>query len=151
MALDILIQTVAHKDQRYDTLGDYQSLTGDKPVDQTPGQAYISVSAMGDWRSELLVAIHELIELATACWVNGVPDERIVAFDKMYDDMFKAGMVEFNDPGADPAAPYHTQHMLATFIESGLLPHFKMAEYVHFDNMDRATDDVKEETSDHGC
>lgn len=128
MSLDIIIQTVKHEDQRYDTLGDYQSLDGITDVSLTPGKAIITVSDMCSWRSELLVAIHELIELSTACWINGIPDENIVAFDK-------ANSLAI-DPGSNPNAPYHTQHMLATFIESGLMPHFHITEEEHQFSMD---------------
>ncbi len=45
--LDISIKTNSNELQRYNTLGDYQSVDG---------KTEITVSDMGDWRMEFLVA-----------------------------------------------------------------------------------------------
>jgi hypothetical protein len=149
MALDIIIQTVPHSEQAYETLGNYESpVPGkEKKIELTPGKAIITVSEMGDWRSELLVALHELVELSTACWVKGVKDRDIVKFDKAHNKKVENGESMNDDPGCEPDAPYHMEHMLATFIENGLLPYFRMTEEEHMLNLSHAYDKILEESN----
>ena len=96
----IHIATIPHGEQRYETVGDYW-------IDAA-GTLQIKVSALGDWRAERLVAIHELIE-QTLTQAAGITNEAIDAFDMGHPDL--------SDPGADPRAPYHRQHTIATGIE----------------------------------
>jgi hypothetical protein len=95
----ILIETIPHEAQRYDTCGDWQK-AGDLLV--------IRVSEMGDFRYEFLVGIHEAIE-AVGCMVHGVSEKSVDDFDMS----FKGE----GEPGDDPNAPYYTQHQFATEIE----------------------------------
>lgn len=97
----ILIESIPHKDQRYDTCGDYQDFTS---------HIYISVSELPDKREMLLIAIHELIEwaLCDANWPR-ITNETIDAFDLAYRGD--------REPGDDTNAPYYTQHQIATGIE----------------------------------
>lgn len=96
----INIRTIPHKKQRYDTCGDYF-----KSKDTI--QFRIS-KTNADY--EFLVMIHELVE-----WYltqkRGITIKEIDNFDLHY-----VG----DDPGADPDAPYHKEHMFATFIEQVL-------------------------------
>ena len=64
---------------------------------------------MPDARHQQLVAVHELVE-ALACNVAGVTQEAVDEFD------MGAGSV-LEEPGMDPAAPYHQQHIAATVVE----------------------------------
>jgi hypothetical protein len=124
MALDILIQTIPHSEQRYNSIGDYISSEPgmESKVELTPGKVIISVSDLGDWRKELCVAIHELFEVATACWQQGIKDETIVKFDKAYEELADKGLVpEDSEPGDSPDAPYHAYHKMATMIEYATL------------------------------
>lgn len=99
----IIIDIVPHAEQRYDTLGDYWF----------DGSAWhITVSDMHDWRFNYLVALHELIEMALV-HERGISEPAICEFDKaMPDDSVYA-----DDPGMDPAAPYHREHLFADAIE----------------------------------
>lgn len=77
---------------------------------------------MCDWRYEALVLIHELIEMFLTRH-HGIKWEWIDAFDMAHP--------ELDDPGADPRAPYHREHLAATRIEKllALLLGVKWSEY----------------------
>ncbi|SRR5258706_10072037 len=55
-----------------------------------------------------LVLIHELVEILLVKLRN-IPFKAI--------DDFDFGFVEDGEPGDDPKAPYHKEHMFATYIE----------------------------------
>lgn len=96
----VSIISVPHKEQRYDTCGDYY---GDPPM--------IVVSELPSRREMLLVAIHELIELAL-CEAEGIGIEEIDKFD-MAEEMDQDGI----DPGDHSESPYYKQHQIASGIE----------------------------------
>lgn len=100
--MQISIQTIPHQQHRYETVGDWYS-------DKATGRVYILVSEMGNWRYELLVAVHELVE-AFLCLQDGVTEESVDEFDKVYTNPDE-------EPGDSPNAPYQKQHCLATGIE----------------------------------
>jgi hypothetical protein len=64
---------------------------------------------MSDWRYEVGVAIHELVE-ATACKHAGVSEQAVTAWDT-------GPGKDLDDPGDDPRSPYHKQHVFAEKIE----------------------------------
>jgi hypothetical protein len=96
----ILIETVPHSTQRYNTVGDWT-------VSPT-GNWHIKVSSLNNWRREVLIAAHELVEMAL-CRHAGITSAEVDAFDLTCDEP---------DPGLNPAAPYHKQHMVATAVET---------------------------------
>lgn len=100
------IRTIPHRQQRYNTVGDYQ--TSDN------GNVYFTISEMANWRYEFLVALHEQIE-KMLCFHRDISEARIDAFDIKYEENRKEG--DLSEPGNDPSAPYHNEHMLATIIE----------------------------------
>jgi hypothetical protein len=106
--MNILIYKVRHKDQRYDTVGDWRFVN--TAILGEPGRAdlTVTVSEMNDWRYELLVGVHELIE-AALCKQRGISGEAVDAFDK--------GFAKAGEPGDDPACPYRREHFFATSIE----------------------------------
>ena len=97
--MKILIETVPHMSQRYNTIGDWQ-WEGDT--------LHIKVSDMGDWRKEILVGLHEMIE-TLLCKKDGVTEEQVDEFDLAHP--------ELHEPGESCLAPYHVQHMAAIDIE----------------------------------
>lgn len=102
----IQIRTIPHDEQRYETCGDYWT-TKD-------GQMHIRVSDMGNEDYEFLVAFHELIEF----WLirkAGISEESINLFDIQYEKNRKSG--DTDEPGNQPDAPYHLQHLFATDLE----------------------------------
>jgi hypothetical protein len=129
----IVIETVEHSAQRYDTCGDWRWLprnTAD-PYDKGDVLA-ITVSRMADWRSEALVAVHELVE-ALLCRHAGITAEQVDAWDTN----------GLDEPGDDPRAPYHLQHVAATNVERQLAPLMDLLWPVHEENVaSAATDDT---------
>lgn len=102
----LTIKTIPHGDQRYNTVGDYQT--------DENGNRTILISDLGDPRMEFLVALHEMVE-AELCRQAGITDEEIDAFDFAFAEERAAG--DACEPGDDPLAPYHVQHMYATEVE----------------------------------
>jgi hypothetical protein len=96
---------VEHKDQRYDTAGDYYKLKG-QLVDNAQVNMF-KISKMKRKEYEFLVAVHEFIEQFLT-EVRGIKEEDITDFD-----------INSNspDPGTDPNAPYHKEHMFSTKVE----------------------------------
>lgn len=84
---------------RYRTVGDWQ-VSGD--------HLSIQIADSGDARYNLLVALHELIEVML-CHRDGVTTEMVDQYDLAHQDD--------DDPGLNPDAPYHDQHMIAFAIE----------------------------------
>lgn len=105
--MKIVIETIPHEHQRYPTVGDW--------VYDDDGNLAIRVSQMKDWRHEMLVAVHELVEVLT-CKKDGISQESVDAFDIEYEKNRAKDDVE-SEPGDDPKAPYVDQHCLATGIE----------------------------------
>ena len=104
--MKINIQTIPNSEQRYITTGDYW-------ID-SDGTWQIRVSDLGDWKKELLVAIHELAEQAI-CLSKGIKEEDISAFDIEFEKNRTEG--NFDEPGDDRNAPYADEHCIATSIE----------------------------------
>jgi hypothetical protein len=98
--MKILIETVPHSTQRYNTVGDWEVMPG--------GTWHIKVSSLHNWKREVLIAVHELVEMAL-CRHAGITSTEVDAFDLACDEP---------DPGLNPAAPYHKQHMVATAVET---------------------------------
>jgi hypothetical protein len=106
--LKIIIETVKH--QRYRTVGDWQV---------KPDGLHVAVSKMSDQRYEFLIGMHETIEAYLAVHA-GISPAAVDKFDEAYEARRKKG--DDSEPGDDPKAPYHKQHVFAEKIER-LLAH----------------------------
>ena len=100
---EIRIKFIPQSQQRYDTCGDW---TIENNI------LTVLVSSMPDQRHQQLVAVHELAE-ALICNVDGVTQQAV-------DDFDMGPGADLDEPGNDPAAPYHSQHVVATEIEKRL-------------------------------
>lgn len=81
------------------------------------GKLTIQVHKMKDWRHELAVWGHEAIE-AFYCWLFRITTEEADKFDQQYEEWYKDGTKPLTDePGCDPACPYHRGHMLGIVWE----------------------------------
>lgn len=107
--MKINVETIPHSCQRYETVGDWTF--------EPDGTLNVNVSEMGNLPSnfhpgsedsEFLVAIHEIVE-AYLCKKAGITVEEV--------DKFDIGYQINQEPGNDPDAPYHIQHLIATSIE----------------------------------
>lgn len=104
--MNVKIEVIDHKDQRYPTCGDW--------LFEENGDLTIRVSKLSDWRLEMLIAIHELTEVLI-CKHQGVSQQSVDDFDKAFE---KARAEDNEDePGDEPAAPYVRQHCIATGVE----------------------------------
>jgi len=97
--MKITIETIDHNDQRYNTIGDWQSI-GDTLV--------IKVSETGNIWYNILAGIHELVE-AVLCYAYSITQQQVDEFDMNHP--------ELDEPGDSKDAPYHEQHKFASLIE----------------------------------
>ena len=95
------IKTVDPAAMRYPTAGDWEWLPDGALMLKIPEYGGRDVSV-------LLVAIHEMIE-AYLCKRDGITDEQVTKFD--------VENPKLEEPGDDPAAPYHRQHVVAMALE----------------------------------
>lgn len=103
----IKIKTIAHQDQRYETVGDWFM-----PHSQ---RLEVRVSNMYNEDFEFLVAVHELIE-SYLCYKRGISERAVTTFDIEFESKRQPGNTD--EPGNDPDAPYFMEHKFATEIES---------------------------------
>lgn len=98
--IDITITTIPQEQQRYDTKGDWFS--------DEPWHITIRVSDLGNPRYEVLVALHEFLEMFL-CHDRGIGEDMVDKFDFAWKGE--------GEPGDDPNAPYFKEHQFATIIE----------------------------------
>lgn len=110
--MNVKIEVVDHKSHRYPTCGDW--------LYDESGDLVIRVSAMGDWRYEMLVAFHELREVLQ-CKHEEVTQESVDWFDKGYEAAREViAPKDTSEPGDSPKAPYTRAHKAATKAERDL-------------------------------
>ena len=103
--LDKIIQTIPYESQRYQTCGDYY-----KTED---GKTHFKINDMGNEDYEFLVSIHEQIE-EHLTRRRGLTEPEILAFDLAWE---KENHSPGEEPGHDPRAPYHAEHVLSENVE----------------------------------
>jgi hypothetical protein len=101
----VVVETIAHAMQSYDTVGDYR-------FDERSGTLTIYVSRTADWRESMTVAVHELVE-ALLCLQRGVPLTGPGSVDEW--DLRFTG--DCDEPGEARGAPYYCEHLTATVVE----------------------------------
>ena len=79
---------------------------------------------MSDQRYEFLVGMHEAVE-AYLCKQAGISEAAVDRFDQAYKRRRKPG--DDSEPGADPTAPYHKEHMFATKVERMLADQLRVS------------------------
>lgn len=104
------MEDVEHSSQKYDTLGDYWT--------EPDGTWHIVTSDLGDWRLNFSVLLHEFIELALIKH-RGITEQEVLDFDLSV----PSNSPYQDDPGFDPKAPYHKEHVFADAIERLIAPH----------------------------
>jgi hypothetical protein len=110
-----IIETIPHTSQRYPTVGDWQF--GSTLTIGGSLALRIKVSDLNNPDYEFLIGLHELIE-AYLCHRAGISERDVDRFDRQFEE--SGPSVAFGDtgePGDDPAAPYHRQHVFASAIE----------------------------------
>ncbi len=119
--MNITIKTIAQKDHRYSTAGDW--------LIKDNGNIDIKVSKMTKADYEFMIAVHELIE-AYLCVKRGITEQEVTAFD-----VSDYGL-SLDDPGKDRLAPYRKEHMFALKVEKLLARELK----VNWNNYEKALD-----------
>lgn len=114
------VQFIPHKQQRYDTCGDYEELA--------PDLTKFSISRLSPVKYSWLIMLHEIIEWSICC-LTGVKTKDIDKFDMEYEKA-RAGNREsaeapcgcpfYAEPGDDPHAPYAAAHACATLCEKAI-------------------------------
>jgi len=102
----INIEVIPHEQQRYPTVGDYW---------MEDGVQQVRVSRLPDWRYEILVAVHEIVELAITRH-RGIPEEVISEFDVQFEQL-RESRLRSGEPGDHPGSPYRKEHFFATNLE----------------------------------
>lgn len=103
--MKIIIETIPHENHRYTTVGDW--------FYDNDGTLHIKVSKLSDERREVLIAVHELVEVVL-CKQAGITVEQVDKFDM---ETFDYKDHPDEEPGDDPSAPYVKQHCIATGVE----------------------------------
>lgn len=103
---EINIKIIPHSHQRYDTCGDWWF--------DEKNDLFIRVSESGNWKYNVLVALHEAHE-ALLCKDRGIDERAITQFDIEFEDSRIKG--NDDEPGDDPKAPYKKEHFFATNLE----------------------------------
>ncbi len=106
--LVVRLCVVPENQQRYDTAGDW--LWNGATLEIRMSREVVEE----DPRYATLLFVHELVE-ALLCRSTGVSGAQVDAFDMAHQ--------EASEPGDDPAAPYHTQHLAAQAAECALAEH----------------------------
>jgi len=104
--MNVSIKVIPHKDQRYETCGDW--------FYDKSGGLQIRISKMSDWRFEMCIAVHELVEVLL-CKHDGVTQKQVDRFDMNFEKNRKPGNTD--EPGDSDKAPYRVQHGIASGIE----------------------------------
>jgi hypothetical protein len=101
--MKIIIETIPHNEQRYDTAGDW--------VFDADGTLTIKVSDMGNDTYSFLIGMHEAVE-AWLCKIREIDETKVSNFDKEFRMKSLPG-----EPGDSPLAPYRKEHFFATNVE----------------------------------
>jgi hypothetical protein len=108
----IVIETIPHDQQRYDTVGDWQFIGDDLIIKVSKFFPKLVREPIVPYDNyEFLIGIHELIE-AILCKAYGIKEEEVDYFDMSHEN--------HPDPGSLKDAPYYRQHLIATIIEKML-------------------------------
>lgn len=101
--MKIVIESIPHDQHRYPTVGDYWW--------DSHGTLHIRVSELPDRRMTEAIVLHELWEALLTKHRN-IAEETIMDFD-----IASLSGPYADDPGHDPNAPYHREHVQAELIE----------------------------------
>lgn len=108
--MKIIIQTIPHTAQAYETCGDWRF--------EKDGTLNIYVSDLKNEKMSFLIGMHEAIE-AFLCKSNGVKQKDVDAFDIEFEKIRELypDTIGNHEPGDMISAPYHKEHTFATIIE----------------------------------
>lgn len=126
--MNVRIEVVEHRNQRYPTSGDWQ-------FDQITEELTIRVSRLGNWRYEMLIAVHELVEFVL-CRDRGINEMDVDKFDLGFEARRSFEPLE-DEPGDMVSAPYRDEHCFAMGIERLLCSALKISWKNYEDAVER--------------
>lgn len=97
---EIVIKIINHKDQRYDTWGDYWI--------EDDGTVQFRISRFENSYNVMPLLVHEFLEF-WRCMAEGIKEPDITDYDLAH--------LEDDDPGMNLDAPYHKEHLQSMGIE----------------------------------
>lgn len=103
----ISIDVISADKMRYASAGDWR-------FEDNGDSLIIEVADLEDWRYNMLVAVHELVEVLI-CNHTGVTQEEVDQFDMQYEKDRKEG--DDSEPGDNSKAPYREEHCLSCGVE----------------------------------
>lgn len=110
--MKIRLKRIDQRDQKYTTLGYWFFTERDNK-----GVLVVEVSKMKDWRHELAVWGHELIEVAY-CKLMGITTEECDKFDDAFEKRYESGEISPMVEGGDQKeCPYYVGHRLGVAWE----------------------------------
>jgi hypothetical protein len=104
----IVSTELPHREQRYDTVGDYQVEQSEFSNEEI---WRFKISRTGDWRASAAIFLHEYIE-AMLTKARGISVERIDEWDAR-----KTTLTKTQEPGDQPGCPYRLEHRFAENLE----------------------------------
>jgi hypothetical protein len=117
-------------------LPDYPDI-GSYKCNEDNSPAFVGAADTGNDISNCAILMHEITE-SFLCWLHGVKEEDISAWDKKWFAEEKRGVRHIHDgPGDDPAAPYHTWHLVAERLEREFITQCGMSWEEHEENCER--------------
>ena len=115
--MNVEIKVIPHKSQRYETVGDWYFSFGVVNAKKVKKNLEIKVSDMKNWKYEMLVAVHELVEFLL-CEDRGIIQKDCDRFDMKFEaDRLKGKHSATAEPGRSKKAPYYREHKFASKIE----------------------------------
>lgn len=107
--MNINIEIIPQKEHRFTTIGDWW-------VDEN-GNLQVKISKMADWRYEIAVLFHELIEFFI-CKHLGITTEECDEFDAFYETQYEQGIIDRSkEAGFDKRCPYRKGHIWGARFE----------------------------------
>lgn len=115
----------------YPDIGSYKMNADNSP-------AFIACADTGNDISNFAILIHEQVE-AMWCWLNGVKEKDVSAFDQAFFKMQDIGEVPHDaEPGYHKNCPYAEGHFMAEQVERFVLERFGMMWNQHEENCAKA-------------
>lgn len=97
------IRLISMDEQRFNTIGDWGR--------SESGEYFITIAMLPDYRHQVLVLIHELVEW-TICMATGVSVEAADAFDELWEQELRQGkQPPEEEAGFDLRCPYRRGHI----------------------------------------
>jgi len=113
--MKIIIETIPHNNQRYNTCGDWTWEDNFKTLHVKVSEMIDIVNVVSHTYMEATIGLHEVIE-ALQCQADGVLSKTVDDFDLSQDTTDDCEKLDI-EPGDHPDAPYKQQHTLATGFE----------------------------------